>query len=107
MRTSECSRFEAANSEFAISLLDCRHLAGDHGLFARLHDEVIPKLLARESEQIVKDLAELTRAPHGNSAARCFTWNPTLKTVRAGCAITTWSVGFRCSQLSNISCVAE
>src|ERR1700675_1418937 len=27
---AQCARFEAANSEFAISLLDCRHLAGDH-----------------------------------------------------------------------------
>src|SRR5580698_1668672 len=44
---AECSRFEAANSEFAISLLDCCHRSGDHGLFARLYDEVIPKLLSR------------------------------------------------------------
>jgi [protein-PII] uridylyltransferase len=44
---AECGKFEAANSEFAISLLDCRYLAGDHRVFARLHDEVIPKLLAR------------------------------------------------------------
>src|SRR5579863_572309 len=62
---AECGKFEAANSEFAISLLDCRYLAGDHRLFARLHDEVIPKLLVRESEQIVKRLGELTRSRHG------------------------------------------
>ena len=76
---AECSRFEAANSEFAISLLDCRRLAGDHRLFARLHDEVIPKLLARESEQIVKRLGELTRTRHGKFGSTVFHLEPNVK----------------------------
>ena len=76
---AECARFEAANSEFAISLLDCRHLAGDHRLFARLHDEVIPKLLARESEQIVKRLGELTRTRHGKFGSTVFHLEPNVK----------------------------
>src|SRR5271168_2302057 len=76
---AECGRFEAANSEFAISLLDCRHLAGDHRLFARLHDEVIPKLLARESEQIVKRLGELTRTRHGKFGSTVFHLEPNVK----------------------------
>ena len=41
---AECGRFEAANSEFAISLLDCRYLAGDHRVFcatARRRDSKI------------------------------------------------------------------
>ena len=73
---AECSRFETANSEFAISLLDCRYLAGDHRVFARLHDDVIPKLLARESEQIVKRLGELTRARHGKFGSTVFHLSP-------------------------------
>src|ERR1700678_3690584 len=76
---AECSRFESANSEFAISLLDCRHLAGDHRLFARLHDEVIPKLLGRESEQIVKRLGELTRTRHGKFGSTVFHLEPNVK----------------------------
>src|ERR1700734_1963127 len=76
---AECARFEAANSEFAISLLDCRHLAGDHRLFARLYDEVIPKLLARESEQIVKRLGELTRTRHGKFGSTVFHLEPNVK----------------------------
>jgi len=36
----ECDRFDPANVEFAISLLDCRYLAGDADLFARLHDKL-------------------------------------------------------------------
>src|SRR6202521_2099572 len=76
---AECSRFESANSEFAISLLDCRHLAGDHRLFARLHDEVIPKLLGRESEQIVKRLGELTRTRPGKFGSTGFHLEPNVK----------------------------
>src|ERR1700729_2456460 len=76
---AECGKFEAANSEFAISLLDCRHLAGDHRLFARLHDEVIPQLLARESEQIVKRLSELTRTRHGKFGSTVFHLEPNVK----------------------------
>src|ERR1700730_2544150 len=40
---SECDRYDPNNTEFAISLLDCRFLLGDHELFRRLHDKVIPK----------------------------------------------------------------
>jgi [protein-PII] uridylyltransferase len=76
---AECARFEAANSEFAISLLDCRHLAGDHRLFVRLHDDVIPKLLAREPEQIVTRLSELTRARHGKFGSTVFHLEPNVK----------------------------
>src|SRR5271156_1409005 len=76
---AECGRFEAANSEFAISLLDCRYLAGDHRLFARLHDEVIPKLLARDSEQVVKRLGELTRTRHGKFGSTVFHLEPNVK----------------------------
>src|SRR5271163_621795 len=76
---AECGKFEAANSEFAISLLDCRYLAGDHRLFARLHDEVIPKLLARDSEQVVKRLGELTRTRHGKFGSTVFHLEPNVK----------------------------
>src|SRR5579863_5791040 len=46
---SECERFDASNTEFTISLLDCRYLAGDRDLFRRLHVKSIPKLVMRES----------------------------------------------------------
>lgn len=62
MRTlSECDRFDPTNAEFVISLLDCRYLAGDARLFAQLHENVIPKLVAREAGPLVQRLAELTR----------------------------------------------
>src|SRR5262250_2169980 len=46
---SKCDRLDPNNAEFSISLLDCRYLAGDAGLFERLHEQVIPKLIARDS----------------------------------------------------------
>src|ERR1700735_3607037 len=41
---AECERYDASNTEFTISLLDCRHLAGDRDLFRKLHGKAIPKL---------------------------------------------------------------
>jgi [protein-PII] uridylyltransferase len=76
---AECSRFDTENAEFAISLLDCRYLAGDRALFARLHDDVIPKLIARDSAQIVKRLADLTRTRHGKFGNTVFHLEPNLK----------------------------
>ena len=61
---SECDRYDPNNTEFTISLLDCRYLAGDHDLFRRLHDKVIPKLVMRESKALLQGLAEVTRERH-------------------------------------------
>ncbi len=62
---AECDRFDPNNTEFTISLLDCRFLAGDRELFTRLHDKVIPKLVVRESKPLLQGLAEVTRERHG------------------------------------------
>ncbi|HTU35153.1 MAG TPA: ACT domain-containing protein [Candidatus Acidoferrum sp.] len=57
----ECDKLDPNNAEFLISLLDCRYLAGDTKLFGELHEDVIPKLIAREARPLVQRLAELTR----------------------------------------------
>src|SRR5215472_5526514 len=76
---TECDRFDPNNVEFTISLLDCRFLAGDQELFARLHDKTIPKLVMRESQLLVQRLAELTRARHGKHGNTVFHLEPTVK----------------------------
>src|SRR6202795_1904163 len=58
---AECDRFDPDNTEFTISLLDCRFLTGDRELFGRLHDKVIPKLVMREAKPLLQGLAEVTR----------------------------------------------
>src|SRR4051812_1444846 len=62
---AECDRYDSNNTEFTISLLDCRYLLGDRDLFRRLHDKVIPKLVMRESKALLQGLAAVTRKRHG------------------------------------------
>lgn len=76
---AECERFDPNNVEFAISLLDCRYLAGDPALFARLHEKVIPKLVARESRTIVQRLTDLTRARYNKFGDTVFHLEPNVK----------------------------
>ena len=76
---AECEKFDAANVEFAISLLDCRYLAGERDLFARLHDRVIPKLVTRESRYIVQRLTDLTRSRYNKFGNTVFHLEPNIK----------------------------
>jgi [protein-PII] uridylyltransferase len=75
----ECEKFDPGNVEFVISLLDCRYLAGDRSLFLRLHDEVIPKVVSRESRAIVQRLTDLTRARYNKFGDTVFHLEPNVK----------------------------
>jgi [protein-PII] uridylyltransferase len=81
---SECDRFDPNNTEFTISLLDCRYLAGDRELFARLHDKTIPKLVMREAKRLLQGLAEVTRERHGKFGNTVFHLEPNLKETPGG-----------------------
>ncbi len=90
---SECERFDAANTEFTISLLDCRYLAGDLDLFRRLHDKSIPKLVTRESKALLQGLAEVTRERHGKYGMTLYHLEPNLKEAPGGlrdCNVASW-----------------
>src|SRR5579863_1186664 len=76
---AECERFDPANVEFTISLLDCRYLAGDRAVFDRLHGSVIPKLVSRESRVIVQRLSDLTRARYNKYGNTVFHLEPNVK----------------------------
>ena len=76
---AECERFDPNNLEFAISLLDCRYLAGDPGLFQRLRDDVVPKLVAQESKLMVQRLAELARERYLKFGETVFHLEPNVK----------------------------
>jgi [protein-PII] uridylyltransferase len=89
----ECDRFDPANVEFAISLLDCRYLAGDSDLFTRLHEKVIPKLMTRETQPLVQSLAEVTRARHEKFGNTIFHLEPNVKDTPGGlrdCNVALW-----------------
>jgi [protein-PII] uridylyltransferase len=81
---SECERYDANNTEFTISLLDCRYLAGDRDLFRRLHDKVIPKLAMREAKPLLQGLAEVTRERHAKYGMTLYHLEPNIKEAPGG-----------------------
>jgi [protein-PII] uridylyltransferase len=81
---TECDRFDPNNTEFTISLLDCRYLAGDRDLFARLHEKIIPKLVMREAKPLLQGLAEVTRERHGKFGQTVFHLEPNVKETPGG-----------------------
>ena len=81
---SECERYDPNNTEFTISLLDCRYLDGDRDLFRRLHDKLIPRLVARESKALVQGLAEVTRERHAKHGLTLYHLEPNLKEAPGG-----------------------
>ncbi len=90
---AECDRFDPSNLEFTISLLDCRYLAGDTELFKRLHDNVIPKLVMRESQTLVQNLAEVTNSRHAKYGSTVFHLEPNIKEAPGGLRdhnVTSW-----------------
>ncbi len=81
---AECTRVSADNAEFSISLLDARLLAGDAKLFFRLHDELIPQMIAREGSELVRSLAELTHRRHAKYGNTIFHLEPNVKDAPGG-----------------------
>ena len=90
---AECDRYDANNTEFTISLLDCRYLAGDRDLFRRLHDKVIPKVVMRESKALLQGLAEVTRERHAKHGMTLYHLEPNVKEAPGGlrdCNVANW-----------------
>jgi [protein-PII] uridylyltransferase len=81
---AECDRYDPNNTEFTISLLDCRYLAGDRDLFRKLHAKIIPKLIVRESKPLLQGLAEVTRERHAKHGMTVYHLEPNLKEAPGG-----------------------
>ncbi len=81
---AECARLDAANPEFLISLLDARRLAGDAGLFERLREQELPRLVAREHAALVRRLDGLTHQRHARYADTIFHLEPNVKEAPGG-----------------------
>jgi [protein-PII] uridylyltransferase len=81
---AECEVFRPENVEFTISLLDCRRLAGNDSLFRKLHDEVIPALMRRESQAIVHELVEVNDARRTKFGNSIFHLEPNVKDGAGG-----------------------
>ena len=81
---AECERLDPDNAEFAISLLDCRYLAGDRELFSRLREKAVPRLVARDCQSLIQNLAEITRARHHKFGNTVFHLEPNVKDEPGG-----------------------
>lgn len=89
----ECDRYDPNNTEFTVSLLDSRYLLGDRDLFRRLHDKLIPKLVVRESKNLLQGLAEVTRERYGKYGLTLYHLEPNLKEAPGGlrdCNVANW-----------------
>src|SRR5262249_37614372 len=80
----ECETLHSENPEFSIALLDARYLIGQERLFARLRNEVIPSMILRERQQLVRTLAGLTRQRHAKHGHTIFHLEPNLKDAPGG-----------------------
>jgi [protein-PII] uridylyltransferase len=81
---TDCGELHQDNLEFSVALLDCRYLAGDARLFARLRERALPHLVARDRADLVRRLIEMTedrRKKHGNTI---FHLEPNLKDAPGG-----------------------
>jgi [protein-PII] uridylyltransferase len=81
---AECGRLYRDNLEFNVSLLDLRYLAGDADLFARLRTTVVPHVVARDREDLVRNLLELTGQRHARYGNTIFHLEPNLKDAPGG-----------------------
>jgi [protein-PII] uridylyltransferase len=81
---AECREVQSDNLEFTVSLLDARHVAGDAQLFRRLATEVVPHVIARDREDLVRDLVEMTRHRHQKHGGTIFQLEPNLKESPGG-----------------------
>jgi [protein-PII] uridylyltransferase len=80
----ECDRYDPANLEFTLSLLDRRFIAGDPGLYQMLQAQTLPGLALREWSAIVHELADLARARHQKFGNTIFHLEPNIKECPGG-----------------------
>jgi [protein-PII] uridylyltransferase len=76
---AECGRLYRDNLGFNVALLDCRFLAGDRQLYVRLHDDVFPHLVARDHQDLLRNLADMTRQRHAKYGDTIFHLEPNVK----------------------------
>jgi len=80
----DCDRLHRDNPEFNISLLDCRMLAGDYSLFRRLHDQVVPRTVLRDWQELVLLLGEVNEVRHHQAGDTIFHLEPNIKDAPGG-----------------------
>jgi [protein-PII] uridylyltransferase len=83
-KLAECERFNSDNTEFTISLLDHHLITGDAGLYAKLTEQTLLKVLQKEQKNVLTRLVELTRDRHGKYGGTLFHLEPSIKDTPGG-----------------------
>ena len=81
---AECGQLHTDNLEFTISLLDARWLAGDTELFGTLRSKTLPHLVARDRQDLVRNLVQITQDRHSKHGRTIFHLEPNIKDVPGG-----------------------
>ncbi len=76
---ADCAKLQPDNVEGTISLLDCRFLAGNEGLFHQLRNEVLPVLVQRESQVLLQRLIDINNERRAKYSNTIFHLEPNLK----------------------------
>jgi len=101
---SECERFDPANPEFGLSLLDLRGIGGDPIVLAKLSQKAVVKMRSRDTKAIGVELAKLTRARHAKYGDTLFHLEPNIKDCPGGLRdanVCHWLYGLRGAQGSD------
>ena len=80
----DCERFDAANPEFALALLDLRYVAGDEEVVGSLERKLEENRRGRDGKRILAELGTLTRDRYGKYGGTLFHLEPNIKDCPGG-----------------------
>ena len=80
----DCERFDPANPEFALALLDLRFVAGDREAVESLHRKLAANQRGRDGKKILAELGSLTRERYGKYGGTLFHLEPNIKDCPGG-----------------------
>ncbi len=81
---AECGQLHAGNLEFTISLLDARWVGGDPHLLRLLRSKTLPRLVARDRQELVRSLTQMTLDRHSKYGRTIFHLEPNVKEAPGG-----------------------
>ena len=82
--SSPSAKIQPQQSRVRRLLLDHRYLAGDARLFAKFEQSAFPHLLSSVRNELLRDIAELTRQRHAKEGHTIFHLEPNLKNTPGG-----------------------
>lgn len=80
----DCERFDAANPEFALALLDLRYVAGDEEVVESLERKLEANRRGRDGRRILAELGQLTRDRYAKYGGTLFHLEPNIKDCPGG-----------------------